>query len=351
MMKRIKWTLLAGWLSCLVAGCTADAPIAVEDAPGLVEIKLNGSVGALTVSATTKASVSGQGNWTEDLPVSFARADEGESGYPDWTTESILNATVGKNKIDNTTAMHPVTFDSPVYYLANGKNSKLIGWYPRINASAGDYFSFGGVMLHAKTMDGKTPYMATNLVMGNKSQNDRIPSVTFTHLLMQISVKAYTPDEKGAEMWGGIKSIAIRGMQQGCFIELPAAEDADPGDGMLVSFGSSSDGDLPLVKTDFINNTEIVYNELSPLPLGVGTASHAVLAGYAMFAPQEHSNFTLIVDMEGGGKQEAIVTPPRDGFLAGYSYEVVLKFTRTDIAPTVTVKDWIPGPTLGEVVL
>ena len=346
-------TMVAG---CgVVAGCISDAPVEVENDHELVEIKLNGGVNTVTVSATTKATIDGMVNgkddWSDNLSVSFARADEGATVYDGWKSDA-LGASVGKNKNANST-VHPITFDSPAYYLSNKKKTKLIGWYPQVNIGSSDAFDASArtVTFAAARMDGKTDYMVTEPVEGSKISGSQISSVTFNHLLMQISVKAYTPDENVQAIWGGIKSVSIKGLKQKCVITLPESTAALTTKASVAFSDESASTDLPLVKANFANNVPIDYNESSPLALGAGDASAAILAGYAMFAPQQTKNIILIVDTQEGGKQEATVNAPRDGFLAGCSYEVVLKFGSSDIAPTVTITEWKTGTNPGEVIL
>ena len=355
-MKLNKWTLYAGCITCLIAGCTADAPIEVENDHGLVEIKLNGGVNAITVSAATKAPidgmVNGTDNWSGDLSVSFARADEGATVYAGWQANALA-AKVGKTKNTNTT-VHPITFDPSVYYLSNGKKTKLIGWYPQVNTGGGDAFDATArtVTFAAATMNGKTDYMVTDPVAGDKVAATQIKTVTFNHLLMQMSVKAYTPDTKVQAIWGGIKSVSIKGLQQKCVITLPESTAALTTKASAVfSDTPTNPTDLLLVRANFEDNSDITYSNDAPLALGVGASSNAVLAGYAMFAPQADKDIILIVETEKGRKQEATVKAPQDGFLAGCSYEVVLKFSGSGIAPTVTITDWVTGAPVREVEL
>ena len=338
----------------VVAGCTSDAPVEVENDHGLVEIKLNGGVNAVAASATTKTPIDGMVNgtdtWSGDLLVSFARADEGESSYGDWQANALAG-TVKKEKSESNDT-HPITFEPSAYYQPNGKKTKLIGWYPQVNADGGDAFDATArtVTFAAATMDGKTDYMVTEPVEGDKATDTQIKSVVFNHLLMQISVKAYTTDEKVLDIWGGIKSVSIKGLQQKCMITLPEST-AVLSETAKVAFSDTPTNptDLPLVKADFKDNSAIDY--IKSNPLGVGNATAAKLAGYAMFAPQADKDVILIVETAKGRKQEATVKAPQGGFLAGCSYEVVLKFSGSGIAPTVTIKDWETGATVGEVEL
>lgn len=353
-MKLNKWTLYAGCILPLIAACSADAPIEVDTDYGLVEINLNGGIGTVTSSATTRGSLQGMINgkdvWANDLTVSFARADAASGTYTAYQP-AALTADVKKEVTGN---VHQISFSSATYYQANGQNTKLIGWYPVVGSNDSFDAANHKVTFGAATMDGETDYIVTDLVEGNKVPATQIQSVTFNHLLMQLSVKVYAEDTNVQGIWGGIKSVAIDGLKQQCEVTLPDATATASGATakVQVTFANTSPTatDLPLVKKNFSDNTAISYSGGSPLVLGIA-AANATLAGYAMFAPQGSTDITLTVETETGGIQKPVVKAPAGGFLAGYSYEVVLKFGASSIAPTVTIKDWASGTNPGEVVI
>lgn len=351
-MKLNKRTLYVGsMLSLIMAACSADVPVEADADYGLVEINLNGGIAS---SAKTKAAlhgmINGKDTWADNLTVSFARADAVSNVYSGY--QAMLLAADVKKEADATTKKHQISFSTPAYYQSDGQNTKLIGWYPVAGNSDSFDASQHKVTFAATTMDGETDYMVTGLVEGNKVAAARITSVTFSHLLMQLSVKAYAEDASAQSLWGGIKSVAIKGLQQKCEIILPAATVATSDATAEAHFTNTSPdaADLPLVKKNFSDNTAISYSDVSPLALDLASAG-AKLAGYAMFAPQGNSDISLIVETESGGIQYPVVNAPTGGFLAGYSYEVLLKFGASGISPAVTIKDWVPGSNPGEIVM
>ena len=176
--------------------------------------------------------------------------------------------------------------------------------------------------------------MATPLKEGDKNTN--IASLAFSHLLTQISVKVYAPDAATQTLWGKVKSIKITGKKQGCTITLPEATAADGTTITAPSFTGTDDLD-PVTPS-----TAITY----PLEMGVGATADdaAVMAGYAMFAPQADDAIELQIDLETGGLQKTKINVPVDGgFKAGTSYAVTLKFTSAGITPAVSVTDWVNG--------
>ena len=104
-MKWNKWVLyINAALLPVFSACSADAPM---------EMVPDGMIN------------SGFGT---DLDVAFARADAGDNdSYTAYETKALTGSITASNKT--------LSFSDPVqYYLANGKNTKLIGWYPRQRA-------------------------------------------------------------------------------------------------------------------------------------------------------------------------------------------------------------------------
>ena len=113
----------------------------------------------------------------------------------------------------------------------------------------------------------------------------------------------------------------------------------------------TGNSDLDLIEANPAVTPATVINY--PLTLGVGTTTDAVLAGYAMFAPQTAGNVVLKIELSVGGTQIVNVpvptTPTPAGFLHGHAYEITLKFSSSAITPTVSVVDWVPVTNLPEV--
>ena len=352
-MKQNQWIWCIGFVLPLMTACSADPLVTVDTGHGLVEINLNGGIGTTVPSAMTKAvpqgMINGKDTWADDLTVTFARADASNNDYTAWKTE-VLSAHI-KKEVEGNPPVHKIAFTAPTYYLANGQKTKLIGWYPVGTFDATSH----KVTFASDVMDGETDYMVTDMVVGSKATDSRIKSVNFNHLLMQFIVKVYAEDADAQSIWGGIKSIAVKGMKETCEVTLPtAAADASNATARKATVAFTNTfpkaTDLPLVKKNFRDNTKIIYSDASPLELGLKSAN-AKLAGYAMFAPQGSKDITLTVVTENGDTQNPKVKAPVGGFQAGYSYEVVLKFGTSRIAPVVTITDWESGTDPDEVII
>ncbi len=82
---------------------------------------------------------------------------------------------------------------------------------------------------------------------------------------------------------------------------------------------------MDLVSADPVTpSTAITY----PLEMGVGATADdaAVMAGYAMFAPQADDAIELQIDLATGGLQKTKINVPVDGgFKAGTSYAITFE--------------------------
>lgn len=331
-MKKIMFMLVA--VAAMASSCTQSDVIGLSSDDN-VEIRVSAGITS-AVSPSTRAVVDGMinSNFTENLDVAFVRADEGGSGYGDYGGTALIGTVAHAGKT--------LSFSNPVqYYLANGKKTKLIGWYPR---RTGVSYTQASREVNFGDIDGKTDLMATVLYEGSKGT--KIPSIAFNHLLTQFSIKVYAPDAATQALWGKVTAITITGKKQNCTITLPE-KTANAGVAVTPTFTGTAD--LDLVKADPATPTTAISY---PLTLGVGaTATNAAMAGYAMFAPQANGGTAveLQINTETGGLQKPTVAIPTGGFLPGSAYEITLKFSSSAITPTVSVVDWIPVTNTPEV--
>lgn len=331
-MKKIMFMLVA--VAAMASSCTQSDVIGLSSDDN-VEIRVSAGITS-AVSPSTRAVVEGMinENFTENLEVSFARADEGDTGYDDYEATALEGTVAHAGKT--------LSFAPAKYYLANGKKTKLIGWYPRDTKVS---YTRDTRVVDFGEIDGKTDLMATVLYEGSKGA--KFPSIAFNHLLTQFSIKVYAPDAAAQGLWGTVKSIKISGKKQTCTITLPEKTEA-AGVAVTPTFTGAADLDLIEANPTVTPATVISY----PLTLGVGTtAASAVLAGYAMFAPQTNgtSAVELQINTETGGLQKPTVAIPTGGFLPGHAYEITLKFSSSAITPTVAVADWVPVTNTPEV--
>lgn len=312
-------------LPLLTAGCLSDNLL--SDHPGTpsgpMEIRIKSSIAGNASTTRTGGMI----NANTAFSVDFARVDEGATSYPATYLTPAISGAVSTSNV--------LTFTPPAYYQADkAKKTKLIGWYPTGATYASSTESGSTVSFSA--LDGETDIMVTVLKEG--SQNSQFSGITFTHLLTQISVKVYATSDATKTLWGGVKSITIADKKQTCTLTLPTTSASADATATAAFDGTD---DLPLVKKDPSGNTDITYSG-NVLALGVkdGSTTNAVLAGYAMFAPVANgSSITLSVETE-KGTAEATATRT-DGFVAGQSYVITLKFDASGIAPAETViTDW-----------
>lgn len=329
-MKKIMFSLVA---VAAMASCTQSDVIGLSPDEN-VEIRVSAGITS-AVSSSTRAVVEGMINesFTKDLDVAFVRADQGDTD---------AYATYGATALEGTVAHtnKTLSFASAQYYLANGKKTKLIGWYPR---RSGVSYTQDTRVVDFGVIDGKTDLMATTLQEGDKKT--KMPELKFNHLLTQFSIKVYAPDTDTQALWGTVGSITITGKKQTCTITLPEATENINTAVTPVFTGADN---LDLIKVDpATSTTPIIY----PLTLGVAqTAAGAVLAGYAMFAPKSTGSIELQINMETGGSQKATISVPASkGFEAGTAYAITLKFTSAGINPTVSVVNWVDGTPIGDI--
>ena len=334
-MKWNKWVLYgSSVLLSVVAACSADVPQTMVQDDGRVEIRVSSGIFS-SVEPATRAVLDGMINsgFNTDLDVAFARADADGNGDYTVYKDDALAGTV-------TSSSQELAFAPAEYYSANGNKTKLIGWYPRRNNVS---FTQASGVVNFGTIDGRTDIMVTSLKEGKK--DSKIQSLVFSHLLTQISVRVYASDADTKSLWGKVRSIKITGKKQACVITLPAATSVD-GTGIAGSSFTGSE-DLDLVAAEPITPSNVISY---PLEMGVGAADDAVMAGYAMFAPQTSGSIELQIDLETGGLQKPEITVPvGGGFQNGTSYAITLKFTSPEITPTISVTDWVTGDAIEEV--
>lgn len=349
-MKLNKWIVFTSSVFSLIfAACSSDVTGMVEgDRQEPVEIRM--STGIISeASPVTRGAGMIDKILKADLAVHFARADKaGDTpAYP-----VAYDATELIGTVDYDASGTPLSFNPKAYYLANGEATKLIGWYPQ----SGTYDASAKTVTFSD-IDGSTDIMVTKLKEGDKTTP--VSAITFEHILTQISVQAYAADAAAKEVWGGIKSIKIKGKKQKCVVTLPDPSTANAETSADVIFNGTTD--LDLVKNNPADNTEIeqgasVYGDSNPLALGVKDdgGNNAVLAGYAMFAPVTavagaKTKITLEIVMEKGASSKDIILAA--GYLKSSSYVITLKFTSTEIVPNVTIEEWKSGTNPDEVII
>lgn len=321
-----------------LAGCTSSDLTGDQREPVIVgdqEIVLSSGVGEQPV-ADSRAVINATLP-TAGLDVAIIRLDETgvPKAFPAWntvTTANVLSAHVDATSGQvafNDGATPPVA--KPQYYLANGNKTRLQGFYPKDGTVASEVITW--------TIDGANDIMVSNYADGDKTTKfGNTNKLTFEHLLTQIIVKAYGTSQGALDNWGNIKKISIKDQNLTCRYTLA---DGAVGNGFFS--GKTGTSHLPIImkKTDDTSLSPDYAADGSGLAFDYDNSkTKATVCGYAMFQPAAANTVTLIIETAKGGTIEKPITQELE---KGYAYNVILKFTTTDIVPEVAISAWKTG--------
>lgn len=323
-----------------LAGCTSSDLTGDQREPVIVgdqEIVLSSGVGEQPV-ADSRAVIN-NALPTAGLDVAIIRLDEtgDPKAFPAWNTvttaNDVLSAHVdatSKQVAFNDGATPPVA--KPQYYLANGNQTRLQGFHPKDGTVAAGVITW--------TIDGSNDIMVSNYADGDKTAKfGSSKMLTFEHLLTQIIVKAYGTSEGALDNWGNIKKISIKNQNLTCKYTL--ADGATVGTAAFS--GKTGTSHLPIImkKTDDTSLSPDYAADGSGLAFDYNNdKTKATVCGYAMFEPAAANTVTLIIETAEGGTIEKPITQKLE---KGYAYNVILKFTTTDIVPEVAISAWKTG--------
>lgn len=310
-MKTITSLFLALFVLC---GCSSEldnieTPID-PDAP--VAIRPTTLIHPLGDEATRAGGVIKPGS---AISASFFRADETYAA--NWAAvASALPASIAANGT--------VTFGTTQYYN-NAQTSKLVGIYPAIGSGA-TWAPATGTGTVTATIDGYTDIMATPIVSGSRSGQ---PSLTFAHLLTQIQVAVIGEDATAIGLWGTVNSVSVTGRTPTCTIVLPIPTAAS-GTAIATPTFSGATTALP------------VRTEAGATPSALTVTTSEQTFGHCMFAPVTSTAVLplSVVTSKGG---TVTVNVPTQTYLAGTSYKIVLKLTKSAISATATIAAWTTG--------
>ncbi len=324
----------------LLAGCSKKKDFSTFNSGD--EIRISAGAASISVGSTksdimrpTRAGDGAiQSGHTSDLSVAFARIDQDASGnYPaDYSgVAAALNATWKGSLTSSDADATDIVFATKQYYLANGKGTKLVGWYPQ------GTFNAGVITL---AVDGDSDILLSQELEGNKVNGSRFGQTgkifKFDHQLTWLKFAAYAADADALDVWGNITSIKLKDQAENCTITLPKT----------VAF-STTLKDMNLVAKKYSDGTAIDYTG-DGLVVGVAEANK-VECGYALVPPVgDDGSLKLVLDTSIGGQKEVFLSLPKAadgttvlGFEVGKAYEIRLIFTVSEIKPTATITDWI----------
>lgn len=326
-----------------LASCTSSDLTGEEREPVVVgdqEIVLSSGVGNLpSVDTPNSRAVINTALPTAGLDVAIIRLDETGSpkAFPAWNTVATATDVLPAH-VDATTKQvkflkaDGVTEDKQ-YYQANGNKTRLQGFYPKNGTVTAGVIEW--------TINGSSDIMVSNYADGDKTDKFGSSKVlTFEHLLTQIVVEAYAVNQDALDAWGNIKNISVKDQNLTCKYTLTNGSTV----GSAAFSGKTGSSHLDIIKKK-IDDTVLSPDYASD---GSGLAydinndrTKATMCGYAMFEPAATaSSAILIIETATGGTINKSIPNVLN---KGYAYNVVLKFTATEIIPEVAIKQWETG--------
>lgn len=275
-------------------------------------------------------------NSLEDhLSVSFVRTDQSASGsYPSNHSEvGVLPSEI--NKDNNQITLRPIQ-----YYLPDGGETRLIGWYPADDEekTGGKWNASAGTVTFP-AMDGSTDILVAQPVYGSKAKDKRFSTITFSHALTQVQVfiKAENADE-AKEYWGEVSAIEFVDKKQPCILTLPAPDQTTKTD--TVAFA-------PDTKATSTNLKMIAKGDTKPHENLTLTDTDYIEVGYAMFAPHQNNTdakLDIKITTTKGGTHIISIPYDKATLHAGGVYYIKLEFKLIGIELNGVIEAWKPSP-------
>ncbi|WP_417013593.1 fimbrillin family protein [Alistipes sp.] len=298
--------LLAAALS--LTGCgkePAENPVGAD-----TEIAVCASLPAvLTAEVSTKAPVDG----SAQLTLFFGRSDE--SGAGTWGSYGASAFTASRTA---GTGSRTLTFSSKQYYQANGRKTRMAGWYP----SAKSYLN--GVV--SWTIDGSQDILLATAQEGSKTA--AMPAFSFSHALTQLRFFCHAETQTAADQWGKVSAIRVLGQRKTCTYNLAS--------GVFAFSGSSAS--MP------------VAGVTAKIPPVGGTASQY---GQEMMIEPRTASYQLMLEIETEKKGTQTALLAGRSYLAGQRAEVYILMAEhsisTDIRDAV-IESWEEDGTIADTV-
>lgn len=298
-MSLLGATILEGGCSNMEEPVTDGAAEAIEVNAGIAE--------------ATRAVIGG--GYTNDLEVSFARLDNPGTAGAAWTSiDAVRTGGTGNTAL---------TFEPEQTYLAEERESVLIGYYPRKELS--------GTTNPASvtyTITGDEDIMVTGVQTG--SLVDKFETFTFSHLLTQLQFKCV--GSAGAiGKWTAVASVKVKNVAT----ELKLSLDKTNG--------------AKLTATGMADQTLTVKNCPSMIS---ALDAETPPTGYLLLYPTANMGTeSLPVSLEVKGTYDGnaktlnvTVSNIGEGVKAGYSHLITLTFTEDGkIAVESGIAPWQPG--------
>ena len=306
----------------LLASCSKDNNVGEPEADEqLVSISPGIALSAKANGDTDGISSPAMNQVVEGLPFSFLRADNTRGNQYSFQEESFTGTCSTPYQEEETNdIVAGLTFNPAQYYLINGKNTRMVGWYPVTNLS---YYGDNYIEVEFE-IDGKKDVMVSDFQIGNKTDKG-IKKFTFEHLLTQIQFQVTAESEIAAQQWGSITAISLEDESTKCILII---------DGEDISTDFSTNGTLNALLSQ--QEVPITYGENTPAGL-------IMIEGRTIGTPR---NSTINLKITTTGKGEMTEAINLNDFIhgqrfeAGYAYTLTLRFLQDEVEIKVTPADW-----------
>ena len=329
---------IAGVATGLLAGCNKEPLEAGPDAGEQVEIVSGVALPSPSVTAGTKAPVDGI---NEELEFFFVRADNviKEDGGYDLLFEDYISLTSVRRAAG--TEKQPLIFSIPQYYLVNGANTLMQGFYPQtVELEEGRR----GAVLVTQEFDGNQDILISNILVGNyidkkiNSPND----FKFQHMLSQLQFYAYAENAVAASQWGTITSIQI--LNQHDLLEFALNDyHLDVENETLFNLCTYGNSDLYPSGRNF----RITTNSPIETPGATDNESNdygVKMAGAVMIEPEQSGTIQLLITTQAAGQPEvetSVEIPAGQADIeAGEAKKIYLKFLAGEVDVTLSAAAW-----------
>ena len=308
----------------LLASCSKDNNVGEPEADEqLVSISPGIALSAKANGDTDGTSSPAMNQVVEGLTFSFLRADNTKGSQYVFQEEPFTGTCSKPYQEEGTNdIVAGLTVNPAQYYLINGKNTRMVGWYPVTNLS---YYDYEENYIEVEfEIDGKKDVMVSDSQIGNKTDKG-IQKFTFEHLLTQIQFQVTAESEIAAQQWGSITAISLEGESTKCTLII---------DGEDISSDFSTNGTLNALLSQ--QEVPITYGENTPTGL-------IMIEGRTIGTPR---NSTINLKITTTGKGEMTTAIDLNDFInghefkAGYAYKLTLNFLQGEITIKLTPADW-----------
>lgn len=303
----------------LLASCSKDNNVGEPEADELIEIIPGAAYTRVDNSSTSpNGTITGpvDNSMLKDLTFYFTRADR--VGRTSWNySEQAISGTC----YEITESQAKVDLTPTQYYLIDGTETRMQGWYPEGTYSIDSEFDIPKVDF---SFTGKEDIIVSQYLDGtieNLAING--PDIfTFDHILTQLQFEATAESAIAAEQWGAIESITLKDEINNCayyFIEEPGVEWGD----------LTADFDVPM--TSNITIEDEINTPVGIIMIRPRSIRRSNIITLSIKTTLKEDETEVIIDNELYGDVE---------FLAGHAYKVTLNFLQGEITIKLTPADW-----------